>query len=58
VAVSKEFTHLHMRDIFKPQDATQLNDAHKKGALEYLLFLKEKRDCSGKGRACADGHKK
>ena len=34
-----------------------LNREEKKQALESLLFLKEKRDGSLKGRACADGKK-
>jgi hypothetical protein len=54
-AVSKELLQLHMRDKFKPQDAEELSTNQKKGALESLMFLKEKRDGTIKGRTCADG---
>jgi hypothetical protein len=53
-AVSKELLQLHIRDTFKPQDAKELSATHNNGALEYLMFLKEKRDGSLKGRTCAD----
>jgi hypothetical protein len=56
-AVSKELKQLHMRDIFLPQYSKTLSDEQKRGALESLMFLKEKRDGSIKGRACADGRK-
>jgi hypothetical protein len=56
-AVSKELLQLHMRDTFKPQNAEELSTNQKKGALESLMFLKEKRDGTVKGRTCADGRK-
>jgi hypothetical protein len=56
-AVSKELLQLHMRDTFKPQDSEELSTNQKKGALESLMFLKEKRDGTIKGRKCADGRK-
>jgi hypothetical protein len=56
-AVSKELKQLHMRDTFAPQNSEELSDEQKRGALESLMFLKEKRDGSIKGRACADGRK-
>jgi hypothetical protein len=46
-----------MRGTFKPQDAEDLSTNQKKGALESLMFLKEKRDGTIKGRTCADGRK-
>jgi hypothetical protein len=46
-----------MRDRFMPQDSKQLSDEQKRGALESLMFLKEKWDGSIKGRACDDGWK-
>jgi hypothetical protein len=55
--VSKELLQLHMRDTFKPQDAEELSTNQKKGALESLMFLKEKRDGTIKERICADGQK-
>jgi hypothetical protein len=33
-AVSKELMQLHMKDTFAPQDATELTEKQKKGALE------------------------
>jgi hypothetical protein len=56
-AVSKELMQLHLKDTFIPKDEGELTDAQKKGALESLMLLKEKRDGSIKGRACADGRK-
>jgi hypothetical protein len=55
--VSKELLQLHMRDTLKPQNAEELNANQKKGELESLMFLKEKRDRTIKGRTCADGRK-
>jgi hypothetical protein len=54
-AVSKELMQLHMRDMLKPQSVNDLSSDHKKGALESLMFLTEKRDGTIKGRTCADG---
>ena len=48
---------LHMMQTFKPEFAASLTDAEKDAALESLMFLKEKRDGSIKGRACTDGRK-
>jgi hypothetical protein len=48
-AVSKELMQLHMKDTFAPQDATELAEEKKKGALASLMFLKEKRDGTIKG---------
>jgi hypothetical protein len=48
-AVSKDFMQLHFKDIFIPQDEVGLMEAQKKGSLESLMFLKEKRDGSLKG---------
>jgi hypothetical protein len=56
-AVSKEFLQLHMRDTIKPHNAEELSTNQKKGALESLVLLKEKRDGTVKGRTCADGRK-
>jgi hypothetical protein len=54
-AISKELMHLHLSDTFAPQCSKQLSMAQKVGALEFLMFLNEKRDRHIKGRACADG---
>jgi hypothetical protein len=56
-ALSKELLRLHIRDTLKPQNAEELGTDQKKGALESLVFLKEKRDGTIKGRTCADGWK-
>jgi hypothetical protein len=55
--VLKELLQLHMRDTFQPQDVDRLITVQKQGALESLMFLKENRYGSLKGRACADGRK-
>jgi hypothetical protein len=44
-----------MKDTFAPQDASKHSNDQKTNALESLMFLKEKRDGTIKGRACADG---
>jgi hypothetical protein len=56
-AVTKELLHLHMKDTFAPMNGAELTDEQKKAALQSMMFLKEKRDGSIKGRACADGRK-
>jgi hypothetical protein len=56
-AVSKELMQLHMKDTFEPQDVKTLTGDQKKSALESLLFLKDKRDGTIKGRTCIDGRK-
>jgi predicted transcriptional regulator len=48
---------LHMKDTFEPQDVKTLTGDQKKSVLESLMFLKEKRDGTIKGRTCADGRK-
>jgi hypothetical protein len=54
-AVSKELLQLPMWDTFKPQSVKDLSSDQKKGALESLMFLKEKYDGTIKGRTCTDG---
>jgi hypothetical protein len=44
-------------EAFKRQNAEELITDQNKGALESLMFLKEKRDGTIKGRTCADGRK-
>jgi hypothetical protein len=39
----------------EPMDPKSLSPADRKGALRYLMFLKEKRCGKIKGRGCADG---
>lgn len=56
-AVTKELTQLHDRGVLEPKDAKELTEEERKAALQYLMFLKEKRNGTVKGRGCADGHK-
>lgn len=53
----KEFTSLHMKDTFMPVDINAVSTEDRKGALEPVFFLKEKRTGEIKGRLCADGSK-
>ena len=56
-AVLKELTQLHERGVLEPKNAQQLDDEQRKDALQYLMFLKAKRNGTIKGRGCADGRK-
>jgi hypothetical protein len=56
-AVLKELQQLHDRKVLEPKDATKLSASDKKAALQYLMFLKQKRNGTIKGRGCADGRK-
>ena len=56
-AATDEMEQLHLRKTFKPVLLTGLDKDEQKQALESLLFLKEKKDGTIKGRACADGRK-
>ena len=57
VSVGKEFTQLHSRNAFAPQDATKLMPRQKKMALKSIMTVKDKRDESLKGRFYVDGQK-
>jgi hypothetical protein len=54
-AVMIELQQLYDRDVMKPFEKYDLTPAERKGALRYLMFLKEKRDGMIKGRGCASG---
>jgi len=56
-AVTKELQQLHDRKVIKPMQAHELTNEQQRKALAYLMFLKEKRDGSIKGRGRADGRK-
>ena len=56
-AVLKELRQLHDRKVLEPKDARSLSPSERKAALQYLMFLKEKRNGTIKGRGCADGRK-
>ena len=56
-AVGTELNQLHDMSIFRPVDAGSLTEQQKQEALRLLMFIKEKRDGTVKGPACADGRK-
>jgi len=56
-AVVKEMKQLHDRKTIRPRYATELSTRDKRRALAYLMFIKEKRCGTIKGRGCADGRK-
>jgi hypothetical protein len=56
-AVVSEMKQLEIRKVFKPTNASDLTRVQKKAALEYLMYLKQKRCGRIKGRGCADGRK-
>jgi hypothetical protein len=56
-AVLKELQQLHDRRVLEPKHADALSYHERKGALQYLMFLKQKRSGKIKGRGCADGRK-
>lgn len=56
-AVIKEMQQLHDRKVIRPRMARMLTLSEKRRALGYLMFLKEKRCGTIKGRGCADGRK-
>ena len=53
----KESHQLHDCGVLKPKTAAQLSPEQRKDALQYLMFLKQKRNGTIKGRGCADGRK-
>jgi hypothetical protein len=56
-AIISEMKQLDTMDVIEPKAASMLTRAEKKAALEYLMFLKQKRCGRIKGRGCADGRK-
>jgi hypothetical protein len=55
--VTKELKQLHDMTTFYPVDSKTLTKEDKARAIASLMFLKEKRDGTVEGRACADGQK-
>ncbi len=53
----QEFLQLHNKETFHPMLAESLTEQQKKEVLDSLVFLKEKRDGTLKGRACSNGRK-
>ena len=56
-AVLVELQQLYDRKVMDPVNKYDLTAEERKGALRYLMFLKEKRCGTIKGRGCADGRK-
>ena len=56
-AVMSELNQLHERKVMRPKDSSKLSRDEKRAALQYLMFLKQKRCGKIKGRGCADGRK-
>ena len=56
-AIIKELRQLHNLKVIIPVDPKTLSAEQIRGALQYLMFLKEKRCGTVKGRGCADGRK-
>jgi hypothetical protein len=55
--VTKELAQMHNMAVFAPIMKSDLTAEEKKKAISSLMFLKEKRDKTVKGRFCADGRK-
>ncbi|KAL7559815.1 hypothetical protein ACA910_003979 [Epithemia clementina (nom. ined.)] len=56
-AVLEELQQLHERKVILPKEAADLTPEQKRTSLEYLMFIRRKRDGLLKGRGCADGRK-
>ena len=56
-AVIKELRQLHEREALEPKNPDYMTKEEKRGALPYLMFLKQKRNGTIKGRGCADGRR-
>jgi Reverse transcriptase (RNA-dependent DNA polymerase) len=56
-AVLKELKQLYDREVVRPVGREDMTDEERDAALQYLMYLKQKRDGTVKGRGCADGRK-
>ena len=56
-AISKELEQLHVRKVLQPNDGTDFTVTQRRDALQYLMFLNQKRDGKIKARGYADGQK-
>jgi len=54
-AIGKELQQIHDMEGFQPKHWHELTEEERAQALKYLMYLKEKRDGTVKGRGCADG---
>ena len=57
VAVKKELSHIHELSTYEPLALSELTSQERKDALEYLMFITEKRNGDIKARNVADGSK-
>ena len=57
-AVVVELKQLHDRMVVDPKNPYDMTTQEKHAALQYLMFLKQKRCGKIKGRGCADGREK
>ncbi|KAG7373144.1 hypothetical protein IV203_033868 [Nitzschia inconspicua] len=57
MAIEKELRQLLARDVMHGVHSKELTREQRRAALRYLMFLKEKRCGTIKGRGCADGRK-
>jgi hypothetical protein len=56
-AVIAELHQAYYRDVFQPRCKDDLSPEQQKRALQYLMYLKQKRCGRIKARGCADGRK-
>lgn len=56
-AVNEEMKQLHDMRVMTPKHPASISEQDRCDALQYLMFLKKKRDGRIKGRGCADGRK-
>lgn len=56
-AIRTEMVQLHELNVMKPRAPATITRSEKRSALQYLMFLKQKRSGAIKGRGCADGRK-
>ena len=56
-AVQTELQQLHDRKVLEPKIPSEMSSGDKHAALQYLMFLKQKRNGTIKGCGCADSRK-
>ena len=52
--VNKEMSQMHEKSVFEPTHGDNVTDQEKRGALNSIMFIKEKRCGLIKARACVD----
>jgi hypothetical protein len=55
MAVTKKLCQFNTYEVFEPLEARTLAEEEKKGALSWLIFLKEKWNGDVKAQSCANG---